>query len=286
MRYAGKVVTITGGASGLGLAMAEKFAAEGAKLALLDIDGVRAEAVAAEFRTRGIAAISAAVDVADAMSVAAAADRVRAEYGGCDVLCANVGVQQFGAIENLTAQDWQWVMGVNFHGVVQCVEAFLPLLRASDGQRHIVLTASASFFQIGIRMAAYIASKYAVVGYGEVLRRELSAERINVAMLFPAGMTTRHLESSVAARPAELGASHLDLADIRAMVDDAGIVHADHVASADYAVRNLLDQLDEGNGFIITHGDYRHQVEAKQQEILAAFMRMENAASTAVEAQK
>jgi NAD(P)-dependent dehydrogenase (short-subunit alcohol dehydrogenase family) len=286
MRYAGKVVVITGGASGLGLAMAERFAAEGAKLALLDIDRARAEAAAEDFRNRGFAAIGLAADVANAADVAAAAKAVRAAYGAVDVLCANVGVQQFGAIDTLTAQDWQWVMGVNFHGVVQCVEAFLPLLRSSEGQRHIVLTASASFFQIGIRMAAYIASKYAVVGYGEVLRRELAGEGINVAMLFPAGMTTRHLESSVAARPSELGASKLDMADITAMVADAGIARAAHVASAEYAARNLLDELDAQRGYIITHGDYRHQVEAKQQEILAAFAAMESAAFAAVEATK
>jgi NAD(P)-dependent dehydrogenase (short-subunit alcohol dehydrogenase family) len=270
-RYSDKVVVITGAASGLGAAMAERFAGEGAKLALLDIDGAGAEVVAARFRANQVEAIALCVDVADKASVQAAAALVEAAYGCCHVLCANVGVQQFGAIDTLGDQDWQWVMSVNFHGVIHTVNAFLPLLRAADGSRHVVLTASASFFQNGLRMAAYVASKYAVVGYGEVLRRELAADGINVALLFPAGMATRHLESSIAARPAELGASRLDMGDIQAMMADSGITPTDHVATADHAVRNLLEELDAGHAYIITHGNYRHQVEAQQARVLAAF---------------
>jgi NAD(P)-dependent dehydrogenase (short-subunit alcohol dehydrogenase family) len=270
-RYAGKAVAITGAGSGLGAAMARKFADEGARLALLDIDGARAEENAAELRARGVEAFGVQADVADRVSVEAAGAVFHDRYGACHALCANVGVQQFGAIDALTDQDWQWVMSVNFHGVINTVNAFLPMLRKSDGRRHVVLTSSASYFQIGVRMAAYIASKYAVVGYGEVLRRELASENINVAMLFPAGMATRHLESSIAARPSELGASRFDMDDVQAMMADAGIDPAEHVVTADHAVRNLLRELDAGQPYIITHGSYRHQVEQQHRDILAAF---------------
>ena len=272
--YTGKSAVVTGAGSGLGAAMAALFAGAGARVALLDIDGDRAEAQAAELRARGAEAFAMRVDVADRASVAAAAQAVQDRFGGCDVLCANVGVQQFGAIDRLTDQDWQWVMGVNFHGVVNTVDAFLPLLRARDGRRHVVLTASASFFQFGIRMAAYVASKFAVVGYGEVLRQELAPEGINVAMLFPAGMATRHIESSIAARPSELGESRFDYEDVKAMMAGAEIDAAAHVATAEHAVRNLLAELAAGSAYIITHGNYRHQVEAQQQAVLAAFDRL------------
>lgn len=272
--YTGKSAVVTGAGSGLGAAMAALFAGAGARVALLDIDGDRAEAQAAELRARGAEAFAMRVDVADRASVAAAAQAVQDRFGGCDVLCANVGVQQFGAIDRLTDQDWQWVMSVNFHGVVNTVDAFLPLLRARDGRRHVVLTASASFFQFGIRMAAYVASKFAVVGYGEVLRQELAPEGINVAMLFPAGMATRHIESSIAARPSELGESRFDYEDVKAMMAGAEIDAAAHVATAEHAVRNLLAELAAGSPYIITHGNYRHQVEAQQQAVLAAFDRL------------
>lgn len=275
--YSGQTAVITGAGSGLGAAMADLFASEGANLALLDIDGERAEAKAEELRGRGTNAIAMRVDVADMASVHAAAETVREKFGSCHVLCANVGVQQFGAIDKLTDHDWDWVMAVNFRGVVNTVGAFLPLLRASEGQRHILLTASASYFQLGARMAAYVASKFAVVGYGEVLRQELAAEGINVAMLFPAGMMTRHIESSIAARPTELGPSRFDQADIAAMVASSDVDTSADLATAEEAVGNLLAELRTGEPYIITHGSYRHQVEARQSRVLDAFRRMEEA---------
>lgn len=274
MTYKGSTAVITGGGSGLGAAMADLFAGAGANVVLLDIDGARAEAKAAELRHRGVDALAVAVDVASADSVCAAAATVTQQYGRCDVLCANVGVQQFGAVDRLTAQDWSWVLSVNVMGVIHTVDAFLPLLRRADGDRHIVVTSSASYFTPGVRMAAYVTTKYAVTGYAEVLRRELAAEGINVALLFPGGMVTRHLESSVAARPAALGASRLAREDIDAMMASVDMTVDNHVATADHAVRNLLAELREHRPYIITHGSYQPQVEAQQREVLAAFERM------------
>lgn len=274
--YSGRVAVVTGAGSGLGAAMVERFADAGAAVALLDIDGARVEAKAAALLERGIDALGMRADVADAASLAAAVEAVRDRFGACEILCANVGVQQFGAIDKLTANDWAWVMNVNVHGMISTVAAFMPLLRVRSGagQRHIVLTASASYFQPAVRMAAYIVSKYAVVGYGEVLRRELAEEGINVSLLFPAGMQTRHLESSIAARPAALGESQLDMADISAMMASAGIKHDDPVATPEHALRNLLAELGRGSAYIFTHGTYRHQIEARHHEELAAFDRM------------
>jgi NAD(P)-dependent dehydrogenase (short-subunit alcohol dehydrogenase family) len=272
--YAGRTVVVTGAGSGLGAAMAHRFAAAGARLALLDIDGERAEGKAAELRVGGAEAISAKVDVADPQSLEAAARIVRSAYGACDVLCANVGVQQFGAVDRLTRQDWQWVLSVNVMGVVDTVSAFLPLLRDVKGERHVVLTSSASFFQPGVRMSAYVASKYAVTGYGEVLRRELAGEGINVALLFPAGMMTRHLESSVAARPKALGESRLDREDLEAMRADAKLSAETDVTTAENAVRNLLADLRAKEPYIFTHGGYKWQIEERNAAFVSAFERM------------
>jgi NAD(P)-dependent dehydrogenase (short-subunit alcohol dehydrogenase family) len=241
--YSGRTAVITGAGSGLGAAMAEVFAAAGAKLVLLDIDGERAEAKAAELRDRGAEALAMRVDVANPASLAAAAEAVGQRFGACEVLCANVGVQQFGACEKLTAQDWSWVLSVNVLGVVNTVNAFLPLLRKGSGDRHIVLTSSSSYFVPGVRLGAYITSKYAVTGYGEVLRLELEDEGINVTLFFPAGMSSRHLESSKLARPAELGESVLDMEDIQAMMGSRDMSEATHVATPEHAVRNLLSDL-------------------------------------------
>ena len=115
------------------------------------------------------------VDVGDADSVVAAPRRTsRSTLGGCDVLCANVGVQQFGAIDRLTEQDWAWVLDVNVLGMVRTVREFLPLLRARTGWRRIVLTASSSVLAPGCAWRAYQTSKFAVMGFGETLREELA----------------------------------------------------------------------------------------------------------------
>jgi NAD(P)-dependent dehydrogenase (short-subunit alcohol dehydrogenase family) len=266
--YSGRTAVITGAGSGLGAAMAEVFAAAGAKLALLDIDGERAEAKAAELRGRGVEAIAMRVDVADEASLAAAAQAVGERFGSCEVLCANVGVQQFGACDKLTAQDWSWVLSVNVLGVVNTVNAFLPLLRKASGDRHIVLTSSSSYFVPGVRLGAYITSKYAVTGYGEVLRLELADEGINVTLFFPAGMSSRHLESSKLARPAELGESVLNMEDVQVMMASRDMNQATHVATPEHAVRNLLSELRGKQAYVISHGDYKAQVEAFDRMLL------------------
>ena len=272
--YSGRTAVVTGAGSGLGAAFADLFAGAGAKVALLDIDAERAEAKAAELRARGVEAFAIGVDVANAASLAAAAEAVGERFGACDVLCANVGVQQFGAIDKLTAQDWSWVMSVNVLGVVGTVNAFLPLMRKGTGERHVVLTASAAFFTPGVRLGAYVASKYAVVGYGEVLRMELADEGINVTLFFPSGMMTRHLESSKLARPAELGESVLNPDDIQAMMASATMDASTHVATAEHAVRNLLADLRDKRAYVISHDNYKAQVDARHKAVTEAIDRM------------
>ena len=114
--YTGKTAVITGAGSGLGAAMAALFAGAGANVVLLDMDGERAEAQAAELRAKGADCMAMRVDAADMASLQAAADAVRQKYGAAHVLCANVGVQQFGALDRLTEDDWRWVLGVNVAG--------------------------------------------------------------------------------------------------------------------------------------------------------------------------
>jgi NAD(P)-dependent dehydrogenase (short-subunit alcohol dehydrogenase family) len=271
----GRIAVVTGGGSGLGAAMARVFAAEGMRVAVLDIDAANAQVIARELEAAGTPALSCAVDVADRESVRSAAATVNERFGGCDILCANVGVQQFGAIDRLTAEDWQWVLSVNVMGVVHTVDAFLPLLRARTGTRHVVLTSSSSAFTPGVRLGAYVTSKYAVTGYGEVLREELEPEGIGVTIVFPAGMSTRHLESSKLARPQDLGESVMLADDITAMMSSRDMQESTHVATPEHAVRNLVADVMANEPYVITHGAYRPQVEARFERILDAFRRME-----------
>jgi NAD(P)-dependent dehydrogenase (short-subunit alcohol dehydrogenase family) len=271
----GRIAVVTGGGSGLGAAMCRMFAAAGMTVAALDLDEGNALATAAALADEfGVPTIGLGVDVGDTESVATSAEHVSRLLGGCDVLCANVGVQQFGAIDRLTEDDWQWVLNVNVLGTVRTVAAFLPLLRQREGFRRIVLTASSGALVPGVRLAAYTASKDAVIGYGETLRLELADEGIGVTLLFPAGMQTRHLESSKLARPAEIGEWVIAPDDIDAMMASRSIGE-EHVATAEHAVRNLLDDLVADEPYVITHGDYRSAYRERLAAYDAAFDRME-----------
>lgn len=130
--HSGRIAVVTGGGSGLGAAMSRVFAAAGMSVAVLDIDGANAEqtakGIAEEF---GVPTTSHRVDIGDADAVAEAGRHVEATLGGCDVLAANVGVQQFGAIDRLTEQDWEWVVNVNVLGTVRTVRTFLPMIVVS-----------------------------------------------------------------------------------------------------------------------------------------------------------
>jgi meso-butanediol dehydrogenase / (S,S)-butanediol dehydrogenase / diacetyl reductase len=274
--FDGGVAVITGAGSGLGAALADRFAAEGMSVAALDVNADHAARTADAVRARGVPAMSARVDVADASSLADAAREVTAALGACNVLCANVGVQQFGALDVLTPDDWQWVLSVNVLGTVQTVNAFLPLLRASSGRRHIVLTSSVAALAPTPRQGVYVVSKFAVTGYGDVLRQELASEGIGVTIVFPAGMITTHLESSRAARPVALGESVLRDEDIEVVVATAAPQPED-VLAPEEAIANLVPDLLANRPYVITHGSSGAAVEERHRELSAAFRRMNEA---------
>jgi NAD(P)-dependent dehydrogenase (short-subunit alcohol dehydrogenase family) len=271
---AGRIAVVTGGGSGLGAAMCRRFAEAGMAVAALDIDEARAKETAATVAGAfGVPVMSRHVDVGDARSLESAAADVEAALGGCDVLCANVGVQQFGAIDRLTDDDWTWVINVNVLGTVRTVAAFLPLLRRRAGWRAVVLTASSGVFVPGVRLGAYQTSKFAVWGYGETLRQELAGEGIGVTVLFPAGMPTRHLESSARARPAEKGEWVILPDDIDVMMSSRK-VGDEHVAAPEHAVRSLIADLVANEPYVVTHGAYRADYHERLAAIEAAFDRM------------
>ncbi len=272
----GKVAVITGAGSGLGAAMGRVFAQAGAGVAVLDIDEAAAQQVAAELaRELGVPTTARCVDVGQADDLVAAAEHVQTTVGGCDVLCANVGVQQTGAIDRLTDDDWRWVLDVNVLGTVRTVRAFLPLIRHATGWRRIVLTASSSVLAPAVRLGAYQTTKFAVMGFGETLRYELAGEGIGVTVLFPGGMITRHLESSAAARPASATQTGGDQdEDLTAMLAHRPLGQGDLVMP-DQAVRNLLADLEADEPYCITHGDHRRAYDERQQAMAAALDRME-----------
>jgi NAD(P)-dependent dehydrogenase (short-subunit alcohol dehydrogenase family) len=271
----GRIGVVTGAASGFGRALAEECARAGMSVALLDIDGDRArESAESLAQTYDGETIARAVDVGSARDVDDAAAAVRRQFGGCDLLFANVGVQQFGAVERLTDEDWTWVLNVNVIGTARTVRSFLPLIRARSGTRHIAMTASSSALAPGMRLGAYQASKSAVLGLGDTLRLELRGEGIGVTVILPAGMATRHLESSALARPADLGESRTLPDDIETMVGSLSMTDEDF-ATPEHAARHVLRDIVANEPYVITHGGYRDTYRSRCRDLDKAFDRME-----------
>jgi len=187
-----KVAVVTGAASGIGRALALALADEGAALALSDVDEAGLAATVKAAAARGTRVTQARLDVANRDAVHAYAEEVATEYGCANLVVNNAGVAMTGSIEELAYVDLEWLMGINFWGVVHGSKAFLPQLIAS-GEGHLVNLSSA-FGLIGVpSMGAYNAAKFAVRGFSECLRQELEIARhpVSVTCVHPGAIKTQ-----------------------------------------------------------------------------------------------
>ena len=189
MNLKNKVAVITGAGSGIGRATAFALARRGCHLALADIDEAGLNASAARARKFGVRASSHRLDVADRAQVAALPQLVIASHGQVDLLMNNAGVALGGTFEQVSADDFDWLMEINFHGVVRMTRAFLPLLHRSQDAR-IVNVSSIYGIITPPGQAAYSASKFAVRGFSNALRHELEGSTVGVSVVHPGGVAT------------------------------------------------------------------------------------------------
>jgi NAD(P)-dependent dehydrogenase (short-subunit alcohol dehydrogenase family) len=193
------------------------------------------------------------VDVADSASVDAAAGSLAARFGAVDLVVSNVGVQLFGAVEQFTDEEWRWVLDVNVTGSARVARAFTPLLRKAVRGR-LAFTTSSSILDPASRLGAYQASKFAVWGLAETLRLELADDGIGVSVIFPSGMTSRHLETSEAAQPDHLRRPIANEGDFAAMMaSNPGM--ASMLATPEDAAAGVIEAILAGERYVITHGD-------------------------------
>jgi NAD(P)-dependent dehydrogenase (short-subunit alcohol dehydrogenase family) len=186
---AGKTAVITGAASGMGLAFAERFAAEGMNIVLADVEVPRLEEAATSVKASGVEVLAVATDVSDPDAVEKLRDAALDQFGRVNLLCNNAGVAGFSGREGIDLNDWRWVINVNLWGVIHGHRSFLPhLLEHGDG--HIVNTASMAGHFPG--HSAYSASKWAVVAITEGLHQQLRAEgrTVGVSCLCPGWVAT------------------------------------------------------------------------------------------------
>ena len=189
--FRGKVAAITGAGSGMGRTLALELAGRGCHLALSDIDEVGLAETVASAGARGVTITSQRLDVADRAAMDAWADQVVADHGKVNLIFNNAGVALGATVEGMSYDDLEWLMGINFWGVVYGTKAFLPHLKAA-GEGHVV-NISSVFGLMGIpSQSAYNAAKFAVRGFTEALRIELDIERCGVSCttIHPGGIKT------------------------------------------------------------------------------------------------
>jgi NAD(P)-dependent dehydrogenase (short-subunit alcohol dehydrogenase family) len=193
----GKVAAITGAASGIGRATAELLARRGCHVAISDVNEQGLAETAERCRAHGVRVKTTRLDVAQREAVHAWADEVARELGAVHIIINNAGVSLGATVEDTRYEDFEWLMNINFWGVVYGTKAFLPHLKAA-GEGHIV-NVSSVFGLIGFpTQAAYNAAKFAVKGFTETLRLELETERlpIGATCVHPGGIKTNIARSS------------------------------------------------------------------------------------------
>ena len=196
----GKVAVVTGAASGIGLALATRFAAEGMKVVLADVEPVPLAAAESALRAQGAAVLAVRTDVMKEDEVRRLADAAFDAWGPVHVLCNNAGVAGgSGAADfwDVAAEDWNWVLGVNFWGVLYGVRHFVPRMLAHGEPGHVVNTASVAGLLTGFVSAPYTISKHGVVALSEGLYKNLKTRqaRLSASVLCPGWVNTNILEA-------------------------------------------------------------------------------------------
>ena len=194
-----KVAVITGAASGLGRAMADRCVIEGMKVVLADVELEELAKTEASMKACGATVLALRTDVSQAGDVEALAQKTLEAFGAVHLLCNNAGVGTgAAAIWQNTIADWEWVIGVNLWGVIHGVRVFVPIMLEQGTQCHVVNTASLAGLISGPGLGAYKVTKHAVVTLSETLYHELAERgaKINVSVLCPGVVSTRIMESA------------------------------------------------------------------------------------------
>ncbi|MDI9479875.1 MAG: 3-oxoacyl-ACP reductase FabG [Syntrophomonadaceae bacterium] len=188
MRLANKVALITGAGKGIGAAIAKRFASEGAKVALFDVDEDHASQVAADIQAAGGEATAYRVDVTDRQAIETAVQKVLSSYETIDILVNNAGINRDAMLHKMSEADWDLVMNINLKGYFNMVQAVYGLMREKNYGKIINVSSAGRFGNVG--QTNYSASKEAVVGFTRSLAKEAGSKGINVNAIAPGTIVT------------------------------------------------------------------------------------------------
>ena len=274
----GKVAVVTGGASGIGRAVATRFAEAGMRVVLADIQEDALDRTASELAAAGHQVIGVRTDVSVGESVEALAATVMAEFGAVHVLHNNAGVGVGGYLWTHTQRDWEWVLGVNLWGVIHGVRVFVPLMISQGEPAHIVNTASMAGLISVPGLGAYNVSKHGVVTLSETLERDLriAGVPIGVSVLCP-GLVMTNIFESHRNRPGDISDEGQDpgLLGLTAAAD--GPARADALESfgtmltPEQVATAVLEGVVDDHFYILTHPEpARSLVRSRADDIIEA----------------
>jgi len=243
----GLVAVVTGAGSGIGAALAAEFARQGCRVALADISGASLEAQCERLRGQGGDVIGIEADVADQGSVESLAEAVQSQLGAVHIVCNNAGVLATGPLLSTADEVWRKVMDVNFWGVVNGIRAFVPRLIRQGQGGYILNTASLAGLQGVGGLGVYCASKFAVVGLSESLRKELKPFGIGVGVLCPMVVDTRIADRAGEASGEQSGK----------VLDHVPQLKLGTVKTPEYVAAQAAKAILAGQFYIFTHDEER-----------------------------
>jgi len=265
----GKTAFVTGGASGIGLAMARAFGRGGAQVVLADIDKGAAREAANRLISEQIKAVPVQCDVSERDAVREAALEAIAAFGKIHIVCNNAGVAVGGPVGTVQPKDWDWIIDVNLKGVIYGVETFVPLIRSHGEGGHIVNTASMAGMISPPNMEPYSATKFAVVAMSEGWFIQLAPENIGVSVLCPGFVRTRIHESGRARQEKYGSAGEVGSGLAQQQQEAAQLVLAG--IDPDIVGARVVEAVHAGELYIFTHPAMRDFVQMRFAQIMAGF---------------
>jgi NAD(P)-dependent dehydrogenase (short-subunit alcohol dehydrogenase family) len=265
--FKGKVAVITGGASGIGRAMAERFAREGMSIVIADVQQDALDAAERDLLAAGADVLAVHCDVSKRDDVQALARATIDRFGAVHVLCNNAGVVAYRPSWELSLDDWRWVVGVNLMGVVYGVQAFVPTMLKQGDECHIVNTSSIAGLLANSGSAPYDATKFGVVALSETLQHELqmAGGKIGVSVLCPGLVKTQILEADRNRPAGPLPDGELPTGmtrDLMRTVMAAGI-------PAEQVADDVFHAIRERRMYILPHPEFKALVQKRAEAIVA-----------------
>ncbi len=265
--FRGKVAFITGGGSGVALGQAKVFSKAGARIVIADIRQDHLDEAMDYFRGKDAEVHPILLDITDRAAFAAAADETERVFGPVQLLFNTAGVSIFGPLEKSTYDDYDWQMGVNFGGVVNGIQTFVPRMIEYGKGGHIVNTSSVGGIVAAGPAGIYSASKFAVRGLSEALRSELAKYNIGVSVLCPANVST-NIAEAVWTRPDRFKNSGYRFDD--AVLDSLRRIYSAGKDPLELA-EETLEAIKENRLYIIPYPEVRQILENHFAEIIAAL---------------